>query len=92
MVRGFLIDLDGVLYHAGEAVPGAADAVNGLRHEGCAFRFVTNTTMRSRGALVEKLRSMGIEAEPSEMFSTCVVCRPYKNRDSSRFSFAIMAR
>ena len=71
--KGFLIDLDGVLYIEDRLLPGAVDAMNYLREEGYPLRFLTNTTMRSRFALVEKLRAFGIHAELEEMFSTCVV-------------------
>ena len=44
-----------------------------LRDHGYPLRFLTNTTMRSRLELVEKLRAFGIHAEREEMFSTSVV-------------------
>jgi HAD superfamily hydrolase (TIGR01458 family) len=47
--------------------------LNGLRESGYPFRFLTNTTMKSRAALVAKLSRMGIHAEHKEMFSTAVV-------------------
>ncbi len=72
-LKGFLIDLDGVLYIEDRLLPGAAEAMNYLREQGYPIRFLTNTTMRSRFALVEKLRAFGIRAELEEMFSTCVV-------------------
>lgn len=73
MIKGFLIDLDGVLYIEDQVIPGAVDTVNWLRHQGYPFRFLTNTTMRSRASLVRKLRKIGIQAEAGDMFSTAVV-------------------
>ena len=67
-LKGFLIDLDGVLYIEDRLLPGAVDAMNYLREQGYPLRFLTNTTMRSRFALVEKLRAFGIHAELKEMF------------------------
>ena len=72
-VKGFLIDLDGVLYIEEKSIPGAPDAVNWLRNRGYPFRFLTNTTIKSRGELVQKLNFLGLEAKPEEVFSTCVV-------------------
>ena len=72
-LEGLLIDLDGVLYVGDQALPGAVDAMSYLREQGYPLRFLTNTTMRSRFALVQKLRGLGIHAETEEMFSTCVV-------------------
>jgi len=72
-IKGFLIDLDGVIYIEDQAIPGAVGAVNWLRQPDFPGRFLTNTTMRSRDSLVEKLTRFGIQADPGEMFSTSVV-------------------
>ncbi|HEX2449923.1 MAG TPA: TIGR01458 family HAD-type hydrolase [Gemmatimonadales bacterium] len=61
---GYLFDLDGTLYIGAEPVPGAAAAIERLRRRRVPFRFVSNTTSRPRGALAERLRRLGIEAEP----------------------------
>ena len=72
-IKGFLIDLDGVLYIEDQTIPGAVETVNWLRQQGYSFRFLTNTTIRSRDSLVAKLSLFGIQADPGEMFSTAVV-------------------
>jgi HAD superfamily hydrolase (TIGR01458 family) len=72
-IQGFLIDLDGVLYIEDCPIPGAIEAINVLRERRYPLRFLTNTTMKSRDTLVNKLRGMGIRAESREMFSTAVV-------------------
>jgi HAD superfamily hydrolase (TIGR01458 family) len=72
-IKGFLIDLDGVLYIEDRVIPGAVETVNWLRQQGYPFRFLTNTTMRSRDSLVRKLQKIGIQAEAGDMFSTAVV-------------------
>jgi len=72
-IKGFLIDLDGVLYIEDQTIPGGVETVNWLRQQGFPFRFLTNTTMHSRDSLVTKLARFGITAEAGEMFSTAVV-------------------
>lgn len=72
-IKGFLIDLDGVLYIADRVIPGAVETMSWLRQRGFPLRFLTNTTMRSRASLVSKLRKFGFQAAPDEMFSTAVV-------------------
>ncbi|MFN8132897.1 MAG: TIGR01458 family HAD-type hydrolase [Solirubrobacteraceae bacterium] len=66
-VRAVLLDLDGVLYVEGEAVPGAPDAVARLRGAGLPLRFVTNTTARSREQTLARLAALGFEVAPSEL-------------------------
>jgi HAD superfamily hydrolase (TIGR01458 family) len=72
-IKGFLIDLDGVVYIEDQTIPGAVETVNWLRRQGYPIRFLTNTTMRSRKSLVAKLLRFGVHAEPGEMFSTAVI-------------------
>jgi len=71
--RGYdalLFDLDGVLYRADEPVPGAADALSGLRTAGATIRFLTNNSARTPLQIAERLARMGIHAEPSEILTS----------------------
>src|SRR5215218_10481363 len=65
--RALLIDLDGVLYVEDEPVAGAREAVAELRARGLALRFVTNTTSRPRGAILERLHRLGFEVAADEL-------------------------
>jgi phospholysine phosphohistidine inorganic pyrophosphate phosphatase len=64
---GFLLDLDGTLYTGDAAIPGAADALSGLRTQAVPFRLVTNTTSRSRRMLVDRLAGYGLAVAPEEI-------------------------
>ncbi|HEY6653799.1 MAG TPA: TIGR01458 family HAD-type hydrolase [Solirubrobacterales bacterium] len=68
-IEGLLLDLSGVLYVQDEAVPGAADALAKLRDDGIPLRLVTNTTMRPRRSILERLERLGIDADPSELLT-----------------------
>ena len=65
-----LIDLDGTLYTDAGPIPGAVEALASLRRRGVPFRFVTNTTRRSRRGLVERLRGYGFDVDPAEVFTS----------------------
>jgi HAD superfamily hydrolase (TIGR01458 family) len=69
-MAAILLDVDGVLHVSGEAIPGAAEAVDRLRSAGHRLRFVTNSTTRSRSELASALRSMGIELSDDELQTT----------------------
>jgi phospholysine phosphohistidine inorganic pyrophosphate phosphatase len=71
-VRGLLFDLDGVIYNGDALIRGAAETVAWAAGRGIPYLFVTNTTSRSRAALVEKLRGFGIETEASRILTPCV--------------------
>ena len=54
-VEALLLDLSGVVYVEDEAVPGAAEVLSALRERGVPLRLVTNTTMRPRRSILERL-------------------------------------
>ncbi len=69
-MAAILLDVDGVLHVSGEPIPGAVEAVNGLRNVGHRLRFVTNNATRSRATLAEELRAMGFGLEDEELQTT----------------------
>jgi HAD superfamily hydrolase (TIGR01458 family) len=69
-VAAILLDVDGVLHVSGEPIAGSAAAVARLREDGHRVRFVTNNTTRSRAALAEELRAMGVELQDEELQTT----------------------
>jgi HAD superfamily hydrolase (TIGR01458 family) len=74
-VGALLLDLSGVIYVEDEAVPGAAEALNQLREAGLPIRLVTNTTMRPRRSILDRLDRLGIEADPSELLTPATLAR-----------------
>jgi len=74
-VEALLLDLSGVIYVQDEAVPGAAEALARLRESGDLIRLVTNTTMRPRRAILERLGRLGIEADASELLTPATLAR-----------------
>jgi NagD protein len=72
MTRGFLIDMDGVIYRGSELIAGAQRFVNTLRRTDVPFLFLTNNSQRTRRDVATKLRRMGIQAEERHVF-TCAM-------------------
>jgi NagD protein len=72
MRRGFLIDMDGVIYRGSELIPGADVFVNRLRKDDIPFVFLTNNSQRTRRDVVTKLRRLGIDVEERHVF-TCAM-------------------
>jgi phospholysine phosphohistidine inorganic pyrophosphate phosphatase len=69
---GILCDLEGTLYSGDTPLPGATRLVPALRARGIPFRFVTNTTSRSRRLIVARLAAMGITVSVDEIVSAPV--------------------
>jgi HAD superfamily hydrolase (TIGR01458 family) len=74
-VEALLLDLSGVIYVEDEAVPGAAEALARMRSEGIPIRLVTNTTMRPRSAILERLERLGVEADQSELLTPATLAK-----------------
>ena len=68
----YVFDLDGTLYLGDELLPGAAEAVAGLRERGALIRFVSNNSTRSPEQYVEKLNRLGIAATLAEIVTPVV--------------------
>jgi HAD superfamily hydrolase (TIGR01458 family) len=68
-IKGFLIDLDGVIFNDSVVIEGAREAIGWLQEMEIPFRFLTNTTMKSRDSLCKKLKSFGIEVKNDQIFS-----------------------
>jgi phospholysine phosphohistidine inorganic pyrophosphate phosphatase len=81
MIRGLLLDLEGVLYESGHIIPGAADAVRELADAGLKIRYLTNTTTRSRRAIVEGLRSISVFVDPQHLFTPSAAASRFLERD-----------
>lgn len=77
MITGMLLDLGGVVFVGDEPIPGAVDAVNCLRANGIAVRFITNTTRQPLRELLEKMQKLGVPARPDEIFMPAVAARRY---------------
>lgn len=60
MIRGVLLDLEGVVYEGESAIPGAVDAIEALERRGLRVRYITNTTIQPRRAIAERLAAMGL--------------------------------
>jgi HAD superfamily hydrolase (TIGR01458 family) len=68
-VKGFLIDLDGVLYMGDKAIKGARESIDLLMDRKYSFRFVSNTTRKCRNTIAEQLLSMRFDIPIEYIFT-----------------------
>lgn len=59
--KGYICDMDGVIYHGNKLVDGAKEFVDWLKNEHKRFLFLTNSSAKSPKELKQKLAHMGIE-------------------------------
>jgi len=70
-VRALLLDLDGVIVVAGQAVPGSVEAIAALERRGVPYRIVTNTSLVSRLTLSRYAAKLG-NCIPPERFQSAL--------------------
>ncbi|MGD0535121.1 MAG: TIGR01458 family HAD-type hydrolase [Methanoregula sp.] len=68
-VKGFLIDLDGVLYTGDTPLPGARKAMEFLTERGYPFRCVSNSTRKCRATIATRLKKLGFDIPKRAIFT-----------------------
>jgi HAD superfamily hydrolase (TIGR01450 family) len=65
-----LLDLDGVVYLGGVAIPGAAEALRKAAAAGMRFAFVTNNAYRTPATIAAQLNGLGVTASPQDIVTS----------------------
>lgn len=65
-----MLDLDGVVYVGGDAVPGAPGHLERARAAGLRLAFITNNAARPPERVAEHLRELGVEAEVDDVVTS----------------------
>ena len=65
-----MLDLDGVVYISGEAVPGAAQHLGAVREAGMRLAFITNNAARTPERVAAHLRELGVEAQQDDVVTS----------------------
>jgi HAD superfamily hydrolase (TIGR01450 family) len=73
LCRGYdvaLLDLDGVVYIAGQAIAGASEALKKAAAEGMRLAYVTNNASRTPAAVAQVLTGLDVPAQPSDVVTS----------------------
>jgi glycerol-1-phosphatase len=65
-----LLDLDGVVYRGGEAVPHAVESLTAARGHGMRLAYVTNNAARTPRTVAGHLTRLGVPAEPEDVITS----------------------
>lgn len=68
-IKGFICDMDGVIYHGNMILPGVTEFITWLKEEKKQYLFLTNNSSHTPKELQQKLQRMGLEV-PEEHFYT----------------------
>lgn len=70
--RGFICDMDGVIYHGNRLLPGAMEFVEWLKRNDKLFLFLTNSSERSPKELSLKLERLGINVDEAHFYTSAL--------------------
>ena len=70
--KGFICDMDGVIYHGSKLLPGAKPFVSWLKKENKEFLFLTNNSSKTRKELQIKLAGLGINVEEKHFYTSAL--------------------
>lgn len=71
-IRTWLTDMDGVLVHEEQAIPGAAEFLARLRETGTPFLVLTNNSIYTRRDLAARLRASGLEVPEESIWTSAL--------------------
>jgi NagD protein len=69
---GFIIDMDGVIYHGNKLLPGVTDFLKWLEESGKKYLFLTNSSERTPKELQEKLKRLGITVGEEHFYTSAL--------------------
>ena len=70
--KGFICDMDGVIYHGNKLLDGVKEFVEWLQREDKSFLFLTNASSRSPRELREKLLRMGLDVGEEHFYTSAL--------------------
>lgn len=70
--KGFICDMDGVIYHGNKIIPGVLEFVNWMIDSGKKFVFLTNSPERTPHELSMKLERMGLSVSPDHFYTSAM--------------------
>ncbi len=70
--KGFICDMDGVIYHGNKLLPGVQEFVDFLKNENKRFLFLTNSSERSPIELRQKLLRLGLDVSEDHFYTSAL--------------------
>ena len=88
--RGFICDMDGVIYHGNRVLPGVAEFIQWLHDEEKEFLFLTNNSGNTPRELHQKLARLGLDVSEDHFYTSALATAAFLKEQSPGCSvFAI---
>ena len=76
----FISDMDGVIYHGNNLLPGAAEFVRLMEERRMKYLFLTNSSERTPRELAEKLARLGVNVAPEHFYTSALATADFLSR------------
>lgn len=70
--KGFICDMDGVIYHGNKLLPGVAEFIKWLQEENKEYLFLTNNSGFTPRELQQKLARMGLDVSEEHFYTSAL--------------------
>ena len=70
--KGFICDMDGVIYHGNRVLPGVVEFIKWLQDSGKRFVFLTNSPEKTPHELSMKLGRMGLDVDADHFYTSAM--------------------
>lgn len=70
--KGFICDMDGVIYHGNQLLPGVREFIDWLYKNNKRFLFLTNSSERSPRELQQKLKRLGLDVAEEHFYTSAL--------------------
>ena len=87
---GFIIDMDGVIYHGNRILPGVQDFLAWMENNGKQYLFLTNASQRTPKELREKLLRLGIDVSDDHFYTSALATASFLASQKSNGSAYII--
>ena len=80
--KGFICDMDGVIYHGNQILPGVAEFIQWLHEENKEYLFLTNNSGSTPRELQNKLSRMGLDISEEHFYTSALATAAFLKEQS----------
>lgn len=80
--KGFICDMDGVIYHGNQILPGVVEFIDWLNSENKEYLFLTNNSGYTPRELQQKLARMGVDVSEDHFYTSALATAAFLKAQS----------
>lgn len=88
--KGFICDMDGVIYHGNRLLPGVVEFLDWLKKTDKNYLFLTNSGQYTPKELQQKVARMGLDVDESHFYTSALATAQFLNLQSPGCSAYVM--